>query len=191
MKLPRVGQLPKSQLSNNFIALGLLICVVAGCKQFQSLASPKVLKSPDGKFQLTVPGGWQERPALNDKASIKAANPVEEMYAIVITESKADFTAEMTLDEFTNITRNSIVSNLLTPEATEPQLASVNGNSARTYEVDGVIKGVKLAYRVATVETPEHYHQVITWTLLSKKDTNRGTLLQVIDSFRPATGQAK
>jgi hypothetical protein len=185
MKLRRVGSASKSKLPDHLIALALLVCVVAGCKQIQSLANPTVLKSPDGKFQLTVPGGWQEKASLNEKASIKAANPLEEMYVIVITESKADFTAEMTLDEFTNITRNSIISNLLTPEATEPQPATVNGNSGRAYEVEGVIKGVKLAYRITTVDTPEHYHQIITWTLLSKKDANRTTLQKVIDSFRP------
>jgi hypothetical protein len=191
MKLPTIGQLSRSKLSHNFIALVLLVCVVAGCKQMQSLSGPKVLKSPDGKFQLTVPGGWQDKPSLNAKASIGAANPLDEMYVIVITESKADFTAEMTLDEFTNVTRNSITSNLLTPEATQPQPVSVNGNSARAYEVDGVIKSVKLAYRIATVETPEHYHQIITWTLMSRKDSNRGALQQVIDSFRPAADQGK
>ena len=55
-----------------------------------------MLKSPDGKFQLTVPAGWRENASLNDKAEIKAANPIEEVYVIVITESKADFTDEMT-----------------------------------------------------------------------------------------------
>lgn len=191
MKLPGLEHLSRSKLSSNLITLGLLVCVVAGCKQMQSLNGPTVLKSPDGKFQLTVPGGWHEKSALNDKASIGAANPMEEMYAIVITESKADFTGEMTLDEFTTVTRNSIVSNLLTPEATEPQPVSVSGNSARAYEVDGVIKGLKLTYRIATVETAEHYHQVITWTLLSRKDSNGSTLQQVIDSFRPVTDEAK
>jgi hypothetical protein len=184
MKLP-IRRLPNPKLADSLVALVLLVAVVAGCKQMQSLASPTLIKSPDGKFQLTVPGGWQEKPSLNAKASIGAANPLEEMYVIVITESKADFTAAMTLDEFTNITRNSIVSNLLTPEATQPELASINGNSARAYEVEGAIKGVKLAYRIYTVETADHFHQIITWTLLSKKDANHETLQKVITSFRP------
>jgi len=49
---------------------------------------------------------------------------------------------------------------------------------------EGAIKNVKLAYHVATVETPEHYHQIITWTLLSRKDKNRPVLQNVIDSFK-------
>jgi hypothetical protein len=173
-----------SKLPDHVIALALLVCVIAGCKQLQSLASPTVLKSPDGKFQLTVPAGWRVNASLNDKADIKAANTSEEQYVIVITEPKSDFTAEMTLDEFTNVTRESIISNLGTPEATEPRAVTVSGNDARAYDVEGAIKNVKLAYRVTTVETSEHYHQVITWTLLSRKDKNLPILQKVIDSFR-------
>ena len=173
-----------SKLPDHLIALALLVCVVAGCKQLQSLASPTVLKSPDGKFQLTVPAGWRVNASLNDKADIKAANTSEEQYVIVITEPKSDFTAEMTLDEFTNVTRESIISNLGTPEATEPRAVTVSGNDARAYDVEGAIKNVKLAYRVTTVETSEYYHQVIIWTLLSRKDKNLPILQKVIDSFR-------
>lgn len=185
MKLQNIRRKPESKPADHLIALALLVCVVAGCKQLQGLASPTVLKSPDGKFELTVPGGWLQNSALNDKADIQAANPVGEMYVIVITEPRVDFTAEMTLDEYTNITRESIVSNLGTPQATEPVPATINGNDARAYEVEGVIKNVKLAYRVSTVETPEHYHQIITWTLQSRKDKNQPALQKVTESFRP------
>ena len=184
MKVPKGEQMSKTKLSDHLIALMLLVSVVAGCKQLQSMASPTVLKSSDGKFQLTVPGGWHENASLNDKAQIKGANPLEEMYVIVLTEAKSDFTNEMTLDEFTRITRDSIVSNVSSNDATQPRPVLINGNPGRQYEVEGVVKGVKLAYRVATVETPEHFHQVISWTLLSRKDKNENTLQKVIDSFR-------
>lgn len=185
MKLQLVGRMFESKLPDHLMALALLVCVVAGCKQLQSLAKPTVLKSPDGKFQLTVPGGWRENASLNDKADIKAANPLEEMYVIVITEAKSDFTDEMSLDEFTRITRESIISNLGAPNATQPQPVTINGNPGSAYEVEGAVKNVKLAYRVTTVETPDHYHQVITWTLQSHKDKNQTTLQEVIASFRP------
>jgi hypothetical protein len=185
MKLYRVGRMFESKLPDHLITLALLVCVVAGCKQLQSMAKPTDLKSPDGKFQLTVPGGWQENASLNEKASIKAANPLEEMYVIVISEPKVDFTQEMSLDEFTKITRESIISNLGSSDATEPKPVTINGNAGRAYDVQGTVKNVKLAYRVATVETPEHYHQLITWTLQSRKDKNEATLQSVIDSFRP------
>jgi hypothetical protein len=187
MKLPKI-RMSQSKLPDHLITLVFLVCVVAGCKQLQSLASPTVLKSPDGKFELTVPGGWKANASLNDKADIKAANPLEEMYVIVITEPKSDFTNEMTLDEFTNMTRDSIIGNVGSADATQPRSVTVNGNSGRAYEVEGSVKNVKLAYRITNVETADHYHQVISWTLQSRKDKNAQTLQQVTDSFRPTAG---
>ena len=182
-----VGRNFESKLPDHLITLVLLVCVVTGCAQLQKLAKPTVLKSPDGKFQLTVPGGWQENAALNDQADIKAANKIEELYVIVITESKADFAGEMSLDEFTRITRDAMLANLESPDATEPRPVTVNGNSARAYDIKGEVKNVKLAYLVTTVETADHYHQVITWTLQSLKDKNQKIRQEVIDSFRPTS----
>jgi hypothetical protein len=181
------GRTFESKLPDHLITLVLLVCVVTGCAQLQKLAKPTVLKSPDGKFQLTVPGGWSENAALNDQADIKAANKIEEVYVIVITESKADFAGEMSLDEFTRITRDALIANLEEPDATEPRPATVNGNSARAYDIKGAVKNVKLAYLVTTVETAGHYHQVITWTLQSLKDKNQKMRQEVIDSFRPTS----
>jgi len=182
-----IGRTFESKLPDHIITLVLLVCVVAGCAQLQKLAKPTVLKSPDGKFQLSVPGGWSENPALNDQADIKAANKIEEVYVIVITESKADFAGDMSLDEFTRITRDGLIANLESPDATVPRAVTVNGNSARAYDIQGAVKKVNLAYLVTTVETTDHFHQVITWTLQSLKDKNQKVLQEVIDSFRPTS----
>jgi hypothetical protein len=173
-------------LLDHLTAVVLLVMVVAGCKQLQSLGSPTVLKSKDGRFQLTVPAGWRVSPSLNDQADIKAAFPSEELYVIVISEPKSDFTTAMTLDEFTKITRDAMMSNLASAESLTPALVSINGNPGLEYEIQGSVKNVKLAYLVTTVETPAHYHQVITWTLGSRLDQNRFTLRKVAASFRPS-----
>ena len=179
-----VGPTGRSKLLEHLPAIVLLVLAVAGCKQLQSLGRPTVLKSPDGKFQLTVPAGWLENPSLNAQADIKAGNPIEEMYAVVITEPKTDFTAEMTLDEFTKITRETMLSNLASGDASSPVPVTVNGNSGLQYEIQGSVKNVKLAYVITNVETEAHYHQVVTWTLGSRLDKNRATLQKVARTFR-------
>ena len=179
----------RTKLPDHLIAIALLVCAVAGCKQLQSLARPTILKSPDGKFQLTVPAGWRENSSLNEQAEIKAANPLQEMYVIVLTEAKTDFTDDMTLDQFTTITRESMTSNLTSPELSPPLPVTINGNSARQYEIQGEVKNVKLAYLITTVETAAHFHQVVTWTLRSRIDKNQTTLQQVAGSFRPTPDQ--
>ena len=179
----------RSKRTDHLIAIALLVCAVAGCKQLQSLAKPTVLKSRDGSFQLTVPAGWRENATLNEQAEIKAANPLEEMYVIVITEQKLDFNAEMNLDQYTNIIRDSMMSKLASPDSSPPLPLKINGNDARQYEIQGEVKNVKLAYVVTTVETAAHFHQIITWTLRSRIDKNQTTLQQVAQTFRSTPGQ--
>lgn len=182
--------MPRSKLPDSLAVIVLLVCAVAGCKQLQSLARPTVLKSPDGRFELTVPAGWRENLLLNDKAGIKAGNPLAEMYVIVITEEKADFTDETTLDQYTNITRDSMTSNLASADSSPPLPVTINGNAGRQYEIQGAVKNVKLAYVVTTVETAAHFHQIVAWTLRSRIDANQTTLQKVAESFRPTPGQS-
>jgi hypothetical protein len=177
--------MPRSKLPDHLTAIVMLVCVVAGCKQLQSVAQPTVLKSPDGKFQLTVPAGWRENSSLNDQANIKAGNSLAEMYVIVITEEKADFTDETTLDQYTNITRDSMTSNLESVDSSPPVQVTINGNPGRQYEIHGTTKNVKLAYLITAVETSAHFHQIVTWTLRSRIDKNQTTLQKVTETFRP------
>ncbi|HEY8188370.1 MAG TPA: hypothetical protein VIF64_20035 [Pyrinomonadaceae bacterium] len=185
IKSQLVGPTSRSKLLDRLTVVGLLVLAVAGCKQLQSLGRPTVLKSPDGKFQLTVPAGWRENPTLNEKADIKAGNPIQEMYVIVITEPKTDFTGDMTLEEYSNIVRDSMTSNLTSPDSTQPVPVTINGRPGLRYELQGAIRNVKLTYLVTNIETDAHYHQVITWTLQSHMDRNRATLQQVAGTFRP------
>lgn len=171
---------PKSGI----FAIAMLVCVVVACKQLQSLARPTILKSPDGKFQLTVPAGWQERPALNAQASIKAANLMQETYVMLITENKFDFANDMTLDRFTDITRSAMVKKVAEGDASSSEPVTINGNEGRQYTLEGVVSGVKLSYLVTTVKTASNYHQIIAWTLRSRIDQNRPALLRVTESFR-------
>lgn len=177
-------RMDRSKLPDHLIALVMLFCAVVGCKQLQSLAKPSVLKSADGKFQITVPGGWRTSVLASDEADIKAGNPIEEMYVIVITELKLDFTEETTLDDYTKIIEDSMAEKLTSPEPSSPVPLTINGNAARQYVMKGATSNVKLAYVVTTVETAEHFHQIVTWTLSSRIDKNQTTLKKVASTFR-------
>lgn len=154
--------------------------------------TPTVLTSPDGRFQLTVPGDWRKETELNEQASMQASHRVRETYVVVLSESKSDFADEMTLERFTSTTRNNMLAGIRSAQSAEPQPVTINGNPALQYELRGVIEGLNAVYINTTVETPEHYHQIITWTLPSRLEQNRPTLLEVTRSFkevRPAGSQ--
>lgn len=172
------------KLLTNLSPLILLVLVIAGCKQLENLSRPSVLKSTDGKFQLTVPGGWRDAPSLHDSASLKAANGLNEMYVIVISENKIDFADGMNLDKYTDITRTGMMSKLKSPEATPPTKVTIHGIPGRQYLLQGEGQNVKVAYLITDVETDSHYHQIITWTLLSRISKNQPILQQVTESFR-------
>ena len=176
-------RIPPGRLQD-LACLLLLISVVIGCKQFEHIVRPTVLRSADGKFQITVPAGWSERHSLNAEASIAAVNPREETYVIVITENKSDFASDITLDKFTEVIRDRMSSKLKFPQVTPPTPVTINGKPGRQYLLQGEGKLVKLTYLVTMVETDEHFHQIITWTLTSRIDQNQGVLDQVTNSFR-------
>ena len=99
------------------LPLALLVCVVGGCKLLQSLTRPTVIKSADGKFQITVPAGWRENAGLKSNASIKAGDLRQEMYVLVMTQPKDDFADDVTLDKFTELTLKSISKNVGSAES--------------------------------------------------------------------------
>lgn len=46
------------------------------------------IASDDGKIRVTVPGTWTKLPELNKQASLQVANKRNEVYLIVITDTK-------------------------------------------------------------------------------------------------------
>jgi hypothetical protein len=150
----------------------------------QELGKPTVLTSPDGKFQLTVPAGWQERANLHPDASIKAANGAQETYVIVMTDDKTDFADDITLEKFTDITRQKMLSKVGEGDSSAPVPVAISANPGLQYVLTGVVNNLKISYLITTVETAEHYHQIIAWTLRERADRNRSILKEVTESFR-------
>jgi hypothetical protein len=187
----------KFEVLRKLIPLTLLIFVSLSCSLVQRLkqeadkaGKPTVLTSPDGKYQLTVPGDWRADAELHKEAIIQASNRLSEMYVIVLSDSKEDFADDMTLLRFTNLTRDNMKGNIISPEITDPIATGIGGHPALEYELRGTVGGVKVAYINTTVETATHYHQVLTWTLPSRFDKNQATLREVTRSFKEVAGTA-
>lgn len=173
------------------LAAGLACNVAQKVKQgVEQAGQPKVVRSADGRFQLTVPGSWREDPELHEEAEIEVSNRLSEMYVVVLTESREDFADNVDLAEFASMSRGQLTSNIQEPEATEPVSASVGGYPAMQYTMNGVVDNLKAAYIVTLVETPEHYHQIVAWTLRSRFGANEAGLRGVIQSFKEAAGPA-
>ena len=172
----------KSELLGKLSSIAFLFCVIVACKSSQSLESPTVLKSPDGKFQLTLPAGWREEPNLGVKAEIKAANYSKEMFALVFT-SKKDSPDDQTLDQYTGILRNATMSSLKSTQSAPPERLTIGGNDARQFRIQGTKDGTEFLFLITTVETPTHFCHISTWTVPSRIEENEASLKQLAASF--------
>ena len=169
----------------------LLLPVVLACslpglvkKAVDEAQKPTIIKSSDSRIQLTVPGGWREQKQLNEAAILQAAHPFQEMYVVIIEESKQDYVESATLDEFAALSRNMMIATVKGPEATDPVPIVVSSYPAREYELAGSVENIKVKYICTAVETPKHFYQIVTWTLPSHYQKNQAKLRQVTQSFK-------
>ncbi|HAS53559.1 MAG: hypothetical protein A2X56_11040 [Nitrospirae bacterium GWC2_57_13] len=146
-------------------------------------ADGKVIKSADGLTQITVPKDWKEMKNLNAEASIQAALARQELYVIVITESKEDFD-KMTVNKYSELTRASILEALSSAKEEKVGTMTIAGRQALQYKIQGSIDNLKVVYLHTTVEGKGHFHYVLAWTLKSKYEKGKDVLQQVIKSFK-------
>lgn len=166
-----------------------LLLVSTGCLPGKGIFDdsnkpPKVVTSTDGVSQLSIPANWIVDNELKKDAELQVSDRAEEMYVIVLSESKTDFPANVTLDNHAELTRGIVVGNLTSPQSTAPVKMTINGRQAVQNEIRGTMNSVNLVYLHTTVETPKYFHQIVAWTLPSRYDKNRPRLQEVIQSFK-------
>ncbi|MBI1742501.1 hypothetical protein HYR54_05470 [Candidatus Acetothermia bacterium] len=147
-----------------------------------------VLVSSDRQSQITLPRGWTAAHDLNDEAELQAADKFNQLFIVVLTDSKKDVPG-MALEKHSDITRNHLLKQLTDAQVTGPTSVIVNGKSAVQYEIRGWrrnIDGTDVAITClhTTVETANNYYQIIAWSSQSHFEQQRSTLVAVINSFR-------
>lgn len=171
-----------------FIILGI---VTLATKDFGESSSTgarteetKVFVSKDGNFELTTPSDWKKDDSLNDEADISASNWFKEKYAIVLSENKADFESGYTLEDYEETIESNFIDGLSDSPIYEPYPTMINGNPAYRFVVEEQSDGIPIVYSIAVIETPTHFHQLVTWTEERKYDRYEEELDSVIASFK-------
>jgi hypothetical protein len=166
-------------------AFALLFCLVVACKQLDAPGGSTTLKSPDGKFQLTVPGGWKTLGPLKEGEIFKVGTDGGRMAVVVYFQSKADLVDDITLDKYTDDGRKNLLADGKTIDATNPESLTINGNAARRYEVKRTQDDSKVTCLFTVVETAEKFHRVVACAPPTYFETNKAALREVSESFRP------
>jgi hypothetical protein len=146
-----------------------------------------VYVSPNGQIQVTLPSGWSKATGLNERAELEVSNAPQNMYLIVLSESKADFQKnrqDISLPKHSEITRGILVKSLTNVQTVGPKNLTINGNSALQYEILGKSGNLDIAYLHTTIETANNYHQMIAYTSQAEFSKNRSEMEEVINSFQ-------
>lgn len=163
---------------------GVLVAPPSGDGGPAPSPSGRMVRSSDGHSEIAIPPSWRELRELNEEATIQVGDPTGDEYVMVLSETKEDFAAGMTLERFAEINLGHM-KQTLTDETVSPSRAvTIQGRPALQFEVRGTIDMLNVVYLVTYVEGIKLYHQVICWTRKSKFESSRARLVQATNSLR-------
>lgn len=173
--------------------IGVFAFLLTSCN---SITGVKEVKVGD-TASIEVPKLLIESKDLNDDAIVQMANGLQELYVIVIDESKQEFNdlikegGDEFEDEYTpnlngyaKVATSSIESSIELISKEELKPVVTNGLSTYVATFEGKINGLDVYYKLSCVEGKERYYQVLTWTLSSKKDKHLEAMNAMINSFK-------
>lgn len=173
-------QIRKRSFSSFLLCLFVVsLALVSACKKGER----KIIQSPDGTFQITVPGGWKKDLQLHDDAEIQASHRGTNMFVIVLAEAKEDL-AEIPLEEHSKLTQKSLLDSLTDVEVMEPTRLNINGLPALQYEIHATKDHLRIIYFHTTVESPTHFYQIVAWTVPSQLKRDPNTLKKITSYFQ-------
>lgn len=149
----------------------------------QDISARSEIVSSDKTCKLTIPGHWKALEKLSQTAIIKAGNPSQEEYLMVLIEPKENFDEKMTLKEYADRVTDKVIDSLDDGSKEQVKEFEINGLKAIEYKIYGTSKHVKLIYIHTTVEGKNRYYRIVGWTLPSNADSALETIRQTAATF--------
>jgi len=163
---------------------GVVFGVITGTKAAKEQAMPRAFSTSDGLATVMGASGWRELNLQVGSSTLGIGNELAEEYLLIISEPKTDFPEGFSLNEFAEAAAGQTKDNLEGASAGEMTELTITGRSAFRQELTGSVDGLAIFYLNSYVDGRDHFHQVMTWTLLEKRDASRATLGAAADSFR-------
>ena len=168
------------------LCLGLLlISLLVSCDQVEQLIKQegKPVNYLNGTFSVLKPGSWSTMDNLNDEADLQMGNLFKEAYVIVLIDNKQDFD-NIDLQGHSDLTRSFLKEALKNYQESQRVKLDIGGHSALRYRLSGSVDSIKIVYWHVTIETADHFHQMLLWSLPSKFGENEADFTSVIRSFK-------
>lgn len=159
-----------------FVLILVLLCfLLCSCKD----GKEKQFSGNGDAYKISAEGGWRMRSTpLNPRAEISVSDEKNSRYFIVLRDSKADFSDDVTMEKYTELSK---------------KILEENGGDERTLEIvesgDGYYScvcesdEVKIRFLVFLKEGKKDFYQIMFWTTESKFDDSKDDFLRIADSF--------
>jgi len=146
-------------------------------------SADKTYFSKDGRFQVAANGGWGLKRDLHEEADLAIGNLLRGKYFILFTESKDDFYSDTTLEDYTYWVEDNYAYEMESSPIYWPRELQVNGYPAYQFSYEAVDDDVSAVFIITTVETRDHFHQLIVWVLSENFEREKDNLYKLIESF--------
>lgn len=149
----------------------------------------------DERYSMELPTSLSITHNLNDEASLQYQDIIKELYVIVIDEPKSEFNEALEvfmlkdaytqdLEGYTSLVMDIFTQGVNIYESSEPQMTTINGLDAVLLSFEGNSDNVDVFFKFGIIEGADTYYQIMTWTLLNKKDRFREQMSEMIMTFK-------
>ncbi|SEQ08159.1 hypothetical protein [Flavobacterium urocaniciphilum] len=186
--------MPNSISLRNFIVGALLLLSVLSCqkKESKNVENEKIIAD---NYTLMVPKDFEKTNKLNELAKIQFQKVDEDLYFIVLEETKQSFADAVKLKihdttpnlygYFKVVTNHfkEITKNLKVNDVGRTKIDSCN---AIIFSMFGqtLDNGKSVFYRYALIEDDKNYYQIMSWTNIHHKEKLIGRMDNIIHSFK-------
>ncbi|MTG99353.1 MULTISPECIES: hypothetical protein [Myroides] len=153
--------------------------------------------SYENEFTVTVPSMMREGIDLNEEADLQLSNGFNELYLIVLSESKQDFDSlveselrdendtRSNFEWLVDITKSSVLDSCdLVYKEGSMKDSIINGIEMKYTSIEAKVVGIDILYHYAWYNSRNKYYQILSWTLLSKKDKYNDVVRDMTLSFK-------
>lgn len=166
------------------IAVLLISLTMVSCTHETVFKEVKV----NNRYSIEIPDYLQPCADIHKDASLQYQNVDKDIYAIVINEKKITMQA-YDLDYDIDLYFNSVASQpfqetIKDGKVSPPGRQEINGNKALVAEITGKIEQNDVYYRMAVIESPYEYYQVLIWTRADNKEKFLPDMIHMIESFK-------
>lgn len=168
----------------NILSSLLLILLLSACNTQTVFNTINV----NNRYTIDLPDYFQPCADLHKDASLQYQNTDIDIYAMVIEEKKVtmeNYDLDYDLDlYFKNIASQPFIENIKNGKVSPPGRQEIAGNKTLISEITGNVDGIDVYYRMAIIESPYSFYQVLLWTRADKKEKYLNDLIKTIESFK-------